>query len=209
MPEEIMSWRLPRRTKIRLAMTIILSLLPLGSFAQQKKVIHKARTTVIIPGLRREFDAELANISIEVNPGWQAEEIDDAKDHIYQLIFTDPEDSAKKFLSLLVDQYNSKDFDSTKWEGLKKSIRISYGDRKIAIRPLEDRMTDKAAFDSTGILAYYEILTRHSDHIEYVDAIVGKTSLVLLSAPMKTEEYQQKSPYFRDIAGSIRLGKLK
>ncbi|MFI5264379.1 MAG: hypothetical protein ACHQM6_07685 [Candidatus Kapaibacterium sp.] len=193
----------------RLFIFLICFLLPLGVQAQEKKLIHKARTTVIIPGLRRELDAELANISIEVNPGWQTEEIDNAKDHIYQLIFTDPEDSAKKFLSLLVDHYDSKDFDSTKWEGLRKSIRISYGDRGIAVRPLMEKMNDKATFDSSGILAYYEILTRHPDHIEYVDAIVGKTSLLLLSAPLKTEEYQQKIPYFRDIAGSIRLGKSK
>ncbi len=180
-----------------------------NSAAQQKKLIHKARTTVIIPGLRREFDAELANISIETNPGWKAEETDDAKEHIYQLIFTDPEDSSKKFLSLLVDQYDSKGFDSTKWAELMKSIRISYGDRGIAIRPLNQAMTSAGMQDSTGILASYEILTRHPDFIEYVDAIVGKTSLVLLSAPMKTDEYQQKIAYFRDIAASVKLGKLK
>jgi len=193
----------------RLFIFIICFLLPLGIKAQEKRLIHKAKTSVIIPGLRREFDAELMNISIETNPGWKAEEIEDPKDHVYQLVFSDPEDSTKKFLSILVDQYNSKDFDSTKWEALKKSIRISYGDRKIAVRPLFDTITGPAVRDSTGILAYYELLTRHPDYIEYVDAIVGKTSLVLLSVPMKSEEYQQKIAYYRDIAGSIKLGKVK
>jgi hypothetical protein len=182
---------------------------PAANFAQQKKILHKPQTSIVIPGLRRAFDAELAAIHIEVNPGWQGEEIEDSTEKIYQLIFTDPEDSSKKILSLLMQHYESKGFDSTQWERLKKSIRISYGDRGIAVRPLSEQMTDEKARDSTGVLAFYELLTRHTDFIEYVYAIVGQRSLLLLSAPLKTEEYQQKVPYFQSVAGSIRLGKSK
>ncbi len=188
---------------------ILICIFPLIGFSQQERIIHKPQTTVIIPGLRREFTATLAMIKIAVNPGWRAEEIENDSDHIYQLLFTDPEDSSKTFLTLTAENFHSNGFDSVKWENLKKSIRISYGDRGIAVRPLADKITEQAVRDSTGILASYEILTRHPDFIEYVDAFVGKTSLLLLSAHIKTEEYRQNIDYFRDIAESVRLQQNK
>ena len=175
------------------------------SLAQEKKIIHKARTSVIIPGLRREFVSELAHISIETNPGWQGEETYDDSDHIYQLVFTDPIDSNKRFLSLLMQQYDSKGFDSSKWDKLKQSIRESYGNRNIAVRPLNDGISGPGYRDTTGIIAHYEILAKHHDYIEYIDAVVGKSALLLVTVPIKPDEYMMKIGYFRDVASSLKL----
>lgn len=202
----LLNW--PGRATVRHSIILFCFLFPLQGFAQQKTITHKARTTVVIPGLRREFDAELANLSIEVNPGWQAEEIDDSIEHIYQLVFTDPYDSTK-ILSLLMERYESKGFDSITWSSLKNSIRESYGNRGIALRPLDEQITGTGMRDSSGVIARYELLAKFSDHLEYIDAIVGKTSLTLLTMPLKSEEYRKKIGYYRDIAGSIKLLKSK
>ncbi len=197
------------REKVFFLITVItVTLLIDYSFAQQKKVVHKARTSVVIPGLRREFDAELAKISIDINPGWQAEETDDSIEHIYQLLVTDPYDSTK-IASLLMQRYESKGFDSIKWNVLKNSIRESYGNRGIALRPLNDQITDSKSRDSSGVIARYELLAKFSDHLEYINAVVGKKSLVLLTMPLKSEEYRKKISYYREIAGSIKLLEYK
>ncbi len=193
---------------IRYLLVVVFISITLGtSFAQQKKLIHKPRTAVIIPGLRREFSAELAKISIEANPGWQAEEVIDSSEHIYQLLFTDLEDSSKRMLSLLMYPSNLPTFDSAVWSNLKKSVRESYGNRGIAIRPLDEHLTSKSKQDSSGVIASYEILAKHTDFIEYIDAIVTKNSLVLLTVPIKPEKYQRVINYFRDIAQSIKIGR--
>ncbi|MEP7236052.1 MAG: hypothetical protein ABI778_12225 [Ignavibacteriota bacterium] len=195
---------------LRFLVLVFVATIPLGSTAQIRKITHPARTTIPIPGLRREFIPDIAGLKIETNPGWAAEEIFDSTDQICQLNFFDPADSLKKnIVSILVEKFDSKGFDTAKWEGLKKSIRISYGDQGIAVRPLDDRMAGKKESDSTGILASYELLTRHPDFIEYHDAIVGEKSLVLLSAPMPKEEYQMRIEYLRSIAGSLRINKNK
>jgi hypothetical protein len=179
--------------------------LPVIGLAQETRLVHQPRTSVIIPGLRREFKAELAKLSIEANPGWKSEEIANDSEHIYQLIFSDPEDSMKRCLSLLMEHYESKGFDSTKWNELKKSIRESYGDRGIALRPLSEEVTTAAARDSSGIIARYELLAKHEHYLEYINAVVGKTSLILMTVPFKPDEYSRKIGYFRDIAESIKL----
>jgi hypothetical protein len=194
--------------KVYFAIFLFCIFLPFHGYAQQKKIIHKARTSMVIPGLRREFDAELANLSIEANPGWQAEESIDSIEHIYQLAFTQPDDSTK-ILSLLMERYESKGFDSLRWNALRLSIRQSYGDRGIALRPLDEQITNAAMSDSTGIIARYELLAKFSDHLEYIDAVVGKSSLVLLTIPIKSDEYRKKIGYFRDISASIKLERTK
>ncbi len=196
------------RTKVRPTIFLFCLLLPLQGFAQQKKITHKARTTVVIPGLRREFDAELAHISIELNPGWQAEEIEDPIEHIYQLLISDPYDSTK-IASLLMQRFESKGFDSIKWNGLKNSIRESYGNRGIALRPLNEQITSAQMRDSLGVIARYELLAKYSDHLEYINAVVGKKSLVLLTMPLESEAYRKKIGYYREIAGSIKLPECK
>ena len=108
-----------------------------------------------------------------------------------------------------MEQYESKGFDSAEWNSLKKSIRESYGNRGIGLRPLDEQITDPAMRDSSGVLARYELLAKHPDYLEYIDAIVGKTSLVLLTVQLKPEEYAQKIGYFRDIAASVKLGHNK
>lgn len=190
---------------LRAFLLISCMLLPVIGFAQETRLVHKARTSVIIPGLRREFKAELAKLSLEVNPGWKAEEIENDSEHIYQLHFTNPEDSTKQYLSLLMEHYESKGFDSAKWNKLKNSIRESYGDRRIALRPLSEKITDSATRDSSGIIARYELLAKHDNYLEYINAVVGKTSLLLMTVPFKFDEYGEKIGYFRDIAESIKL----
>ena len=106
-----------------------------------------------------------------------------------------------------MQRYESKGFDSIKWNVLKNSIRESYGNRGIALRPLDDQITDSKTRDSSGVIARDELLAKFSDHLEYIDAVVGKKSLVLLTIPMKSEQYRKKIGYFRDVAGSIKLGR--
>jgi hypothetical protein len=176
-----------------------------NAFAQQREVIHKPQTSVIIPGLRREFKAELAHITLEVNPGWRAQEIFDSTEKIYQLVFTDPDDSSKRFLSLLLENYRTDKFDSTEWNKLKQSIRVSYGNRGIALHELSDLLFKAELSDSSGILARYELLTKQKDYLEYINAMVGRTSLILLTVPLTPEEYDRKIAYFMEVAQSLKL----
>jgi len=187
------------------AYLLFIVLFSINAHAQQRKIIHQPQTTVIIPGLRRAFKPDLENISLEVNPGWKAEEIFDSSENIYQLVFTDPEDSAKKFLSVLLENYRTHTFDSAEWVKLKQSIRESYGDRGIALRPLSYTLFTFGNNDSTGILARYELLARQKEYVEYICALVGKTTLLLLTVPLKPDEYTQKIIYFKEIAYSLRL----
>jgi hypothetical protein len=184
---------------------ILFIILCSNAHAQQRKIIHQPQTTVIVPGLRRAFKTDLKNISLEANPGWKAEEIFDSSDNIYQLVFSDPEDSSKRFLSLLLENYRAHTFDSAGWYKLKQSIRESYGDRGIALRPLGDTIFAAVNNDSTVILARYELLAKQNKYLEYICAMVGKTSLILLTVPLEPDEYAQKIIYFKEIAYSVRL----
>ncbi|MDP4219589.1 MAG: hypothetical protein Q8916_01805 [Bacteroidota bacterium] len=177
--------------------------------AQNKKIRHPAQTSTILPGLRRVFHATLTDISIEANPGWDAEESYDETRRIYRLVFSNPQDSSQTFLSCLVEPYHGSTSDSAHWNKLKASIRESYGNRGIAVHDLGETLSFGSQADSSGILARYELLAKHDDYLEYVDAVLGRTELVLVTAPVKPEEYQARIPYLRNVAESLKLHGVK
>jgi hypothetical protein len=201
--------RLPYKLLKNICLSLLLTFSAFTTFAQQKRIVHKPQTHDIIQGLRRKFIADLSNLTIDVNPGWRAAEIYDSSIFVYELTFTDPKDTSVKFLTVLIDRYDPVNFDSIKWSTLRKSIRESYGDHGIPIRQLGDYIPDKASSDSTGIIATYELLAKHEKYVEYVCAMVSKSSLILLTVPIDPKEYNEKINYIRDISGSIRIGKNK
>jgi hypothetical protein len=177
----------------------------ISCLAQKRVVIHKPETTTIYPGLRRLFKPDLAKISLEANPGWKAIETLDSAKGIYQLLFTDPVDSSITNLSLIMEHYRRNSFDTAEWSSLKRSIRESYGNRGIGVYPLQDTIISQKTVSDTNIVARYELLAKQGESIDYVCAVIGGTSLILITIPIKPDEYAEKITYFKGIAYSVRL----
>ncbi len=178
-------------------------IMPLGaSNAQTKKIVHPPQAGTGLPGLIRPFSPELAHYTIPLDPSWVLTETYDSSRGLATLVGTMPDDSLVLMFKCISRPANGNTLTSGQWGSLKDQLRSGYGDRKVGTMVLFD--TTLIGHPVRGVIAIFEILARMPDHLEFAAAVVTTREILLITAPIVTEEAAQRISYYRSILSELR-----
>jgi hypothetical protein len=185
------------------ALLLCMFLGPTNASSQDRSVVHKPQATLGIQGFLRRLNLQLADYSVELNPGWLVTESKDSSNGITKVLCVDPTDSLHLFLEMISHPADGEHFSVQEWEKLKDQLRAGYGDRKIGTKVLFDtNMISKTG--SHGVQAIFEILARLPDRLQFAATVVTKTETILLTADIPNDDYLSKINYFATIVSSVR-----